>query len=154
VKPSWATNVAKQIYGLACTSNRLKKRHDKSLTSRFKVKRRDGLLLAVFYAVVGALQLVVLAFSDFKMVSVGALAVLSLIAAYGLVRARKWSVWLVLMLFFPQVVFGAASLYASVALYALFPDMSLLLLNIALAVFIVLSFASFVYVAAKRKTFQ
>jgi len=32
--------------------------------------------------------------------------------------------------------------------------LSLLLLNIGLAVFIVLSFVSFVYVAAKRKTFQ
>jgi len=118
------------------------------------VKRRDGLLLAVFYAVVGVLQLVVLALTDFKLVSTGALAVLSLIAAYGLFRARKWVVWLVTMLFFPQLVFGAASLYASIELYALFPELNVLLLNIALAVFIGLSLVSFVYVAAKRKTFK
>jgi len=152
-KPKLEREVTKQIYLFACTSNRLK-RGMKSLASRFKVKRRDGLLLAVFYAVVGALQLVVLALLDVRMVWIGALAVLSLIAAYGLLKARKWSVWLVIMLFFPQLVFGAVSLYYNILLYALLPELSLLLLNIGLAVFIVLSFVSFVYVAAKRKTFQ
>ncbi len=125
-----------------------------SLASRFKIKRRDGLLLAVFYAIVGAFQIVALALLDVRMVWIGALAVLNLIAAYGLLRARRWSVWLVITLFFPQLVFGTMSLYASILLYALVPELSLLLLNIALAVFIVLSFTSFVYVAAKRKTFQ
>jgi len=128
----------------------------KSLAARFKIKRRDGFLLAVFYTVVGAFQIVILALSSATLIPphVGALAILSFIAAYGLFRTRKWSVWLVIVLFFPQLVFGLASLYASIALYALLPEVSVLLLNIALAVFIVLSFTSFVYVAAKRKTFQ
>jgi len=85
---------------------------------------------------------------------VGGLAVLSFIAAYGLFRTRKWSVWLVIILFFPQLIFGSVSLYASIVLYALLPQVGVLLLNIALAVFIVLSFISFAYVAAKRKTFE
>lgn len=126
------------------------------LKSRLKVKRRDGLLLAVFYAAVGVLQLVILALSSATLIPphLGALAILSLIAAYGLLRARKWSVWLVIVLFFPQLVFGAVSLYSTIALYALAPEISMLLLNITLAIFIVLSVVSFVYVAAKRKTFQ
>jgi len=122
------------------------------LTSRFKVKRLDGLLLAVFYAVVGAFQIVALFLSNFAP-HIGMLAILSLIAAFGLLRTRKWSVWLVIMLFFPQLIFGLASLYGSIALYALLPDLSVLMLNIVLGVFIVLCFLSFVYVAAKRKTF-
>jgi hypothetical protein len=125
----------------------------KSLTSRFKIKRRDALLLAIFYGVVGVLQLASLAL-DVRMMWVGILAVLSLVAAYGLFRARKWSVWLVIMLFFPQVVFGASTLYGSLALYSFNPEVTLLLLEAALALFIVLSFISFVYVAAKRNTFQ
>jgi len=124
------------------------------LASRFKVKRRDALLLAVFYAVVGAFQIVALALLDVRMMWIGALAILSLIAAYGLFRAQRWSVWLVIMLFFPQLVFGAVSLYAGISLYMLIPEFTVLLINIALGVFIVLSFISFVYVAAKRKTFQ
>jgi len=123
-----------------------------SLASRLKVKRRDGLLLAVFYAVVGVAEIVVLVTSKFLPVA-GALALLSLIAAYGLLMAKRWSVWLVIALFFPQLVFGVVSLYANIVFYGI-SEVSALLLSSALVVFIVLSFISFVYVTAKRKTFE
>jgi hypothetical protein len=123
------------------------------LTSRFKVKRRDGLLLAIFHAVVGILQLATLALLDIRMVWIGTLAILSIIAAYGLFTVRKWSVWLVISLFFPQVVFGAWTLYSLVSLYSFSFDVTSLLLEVSLSLFIVLSLTSFVYVAAKRKSF-
>lgn len=125
-----------------------------SLVSRFKVKRRDTLLLAVFYAIVGILQLAALALLDVRMVWIGALAILSLLAAYGLFTVRKWSVWLVISLFFPQMVFGAWTLYGLVSLYSFSFDMTSLLLEVSLSLFIVLYLASFVYVAAKRKSFE
>lgn len=124
------------------------------LTSMLKIKRRDGLLLAIFYAVVGVLQLATLAILDVRMAWIGALAILSLIAAYGLLTAQKWSVWLVIGLFFPQVVFGAMTLYSSITLYSLPQEANLLLLDISLIVFIALSLVSFIYVTAKRKTFE
>jgi len=126
------------------------------LASRFKIERRDALLLALFYVAVGLLQLIgfVLSNSTPMPPHIGALAILSLITAYGLFKTKRWSVWLVIMLFFPQLVLSAVSLNAYMRFYALFPHLDVLLLSIALAVFIVLSFASFVYVAAKRKTFQ
>jgi len=123
------------------------------LTSRFKIKRLDALILAIFYAIVGVFEIVVLVVSNFMPVA-GALAVLSFIAAYGLLLVKKWSVWLVVALFFPQLVFGALALNGGIELYALLPETYILLLNIALAVFIVLSFISFVYVAAKRESFE
>ena len=126
----------------------------KPLTSRFKVKRRDGLLLAIFHAVVGILQLATLALLDIRMVWIGALAVLSLIAASGLLTARKWAVWLVIGLFFPQVIFGIWSLYGMISLYSLSLELTPLLLEVSLGIFVVLSLASFIYVAAKRKTFE
>jgi len=124
------------------------------LKSKLKVKRRDGLLLAVFYTVAGATQIVVLALSNFALFISGALAVLSFVAAYGLLTVKKWSVWLVIGLFFPQVVFGAATLYALILSYPFYPEVTLLLLDVLLVLFIILSLVSFVYVAAKRKTFQ
>ena len=124
------------------------------MTSRFKVKRRDGLLLAIFHAVVGILQLATLALFDIRMVWIGALAVLSLIAASGLLTARKWAVWLVIGLFFPQVIFGIWSLYGMISLYSLSLELTPLLLEVSLGIFVVLSLASFIYVAAKRKTFE
>lgn len=118
------------------------------------MKRRDGLLLAVFYAVTGVAQIVVLALTNFRFFPSGAFAVLSFVAAYGLFTVKKWSVWLVIALFFPQFVFGAITLYASILRYVSYQEAAFMLLNIALATFIVLSFVSFVYVAAKRKNFQ
>jgi hypothetical protein len=124
------------------------------LVSRFKVKRRDALLIAIFYAIVGVLQLATLALFDVRMVWIGVLAILSLIAAYGVFTVQKWSVWLIIGLFFPQVVFGVTTLYGSITLYSLSQELSLLLLDITLIVFIVLSLVSFIYVATKRKTFE
>jgi len=124
------------------------------LVSRFKIKRRDALLLAVSQAVVGILQLAALALWDIRMVWIGVLAILSLLAAYGLFTVKKWSVWLVITLFFPQMVFGAWTLYGLVSLYSFSFDMISLLLEVSLGLFIVLSIISFVYVAAKRGTFE
>ena len=124
------------------------------MASRLKVKRRDALLIAIFYAVVGILQLATLALFDIRMVWIGVLAILSLIAAYGVFTVQKWSVWLIIGLFFPQLVFGASTLYGSISLYSLSSETTVLLLNASLIVFIVLSCISFVYVVAKRSTFQ
>jgi len=118
------------------------------------VKRRDGLLLAVFYVAVGVVQIIVLTLSNFALFTSGALAVFSFIAAYGLFTVKKWSAWLVICLFFPQFVFGVVTLYASILSYITYQETAFMLLNIALAAFIVLTFVSFVYVAAKRKSFQ
>jgi len=124
------------------------------LKSKLTVKRRDRLLLAVFYVTVGVAQIVILALSNFRFYPSGVFAVLSLMAAYGLLTSKKWSVWLVIGLFFPQVVFGASTLYAFIIWYSSYPEISLLLLDALLISFIILSLISFVYVAAKRKTFQ
>ena len=124
------------------------------LKTKLSVKRRDGLLLAVFYSVVGVAQLVILALLNFAPFIFGILAVLSFIAAYGLFAVKKWSVWLVIGLFFPQFVFGVVTLYAAFLQYTAYQDITLLLLNIALAIFIVLIFISFIYLATKRKSFR
>jgi len=123
-------------------------------TSKLKVKRRDGLLLALFYAAVGVAQMIVLALTNFALFTSGALAILSFITAYGLFTAKKWSVWLVICLFFPQFVFGVVTLYASILRYTIYQETTFMLLNIALATLTALSFVSFTYVAAKRKSFQ
>ena len=120
------------------------------MKSKLKVKRRDGLLLALVYIIVGIVQIVVLASTNIALFTSGVLAVLSFIAAYGLFTVKKWSVWLVIALFFPQFVCGVSILWASMN-----QQLSFMLFSIPLAVIIiVLSFISFVYVAAKRKSFQ
>jgi len=120
------------------------------LKSKLKVKRRDALLLAIFYIIVGIVQIFVLASTNLALFTSGVLALLSFIAAYGLFTVKKWSVWLVIALFFPQFVCGVSILWASMN-----QQISFMAFSIPHAVIIiVLSFISFVYVAAKRKSFQ
>jgi len=145
---------AKQIYYDAVISIRSKREHKQVLKSKLNVKRRDSLLLSMFYAAAGIVQIIVLALSNFALFTSGILAVFSFIAAYGLFSVKKWSVWLVICLFFPQLVFGVATLYASILSYTIYQETTFMLLNIALTAFIILYFVSFVYVAAKRKSFQ
>src|SRR4030066_2524425 len=83
-----------------------------NLKAKLNVKRRDGLLLAVFYAVVGIAQLVILALSNFELYPYGVLAVLSFIAAYGFFTVKKWSVWLLNWLFFSQIFFWSCNLFS------------------------------------------
>ena len=107
----------------------------------------------MFYGIVGILQLAALALWDVRMVWVGALAIFSLLAAYGLFTVKRWAVWLVICLFFPQIVFGIWTLTGLVSLYSFSFDTVSLLLEVSMSVFIILSLVSFVYVAAKRKSF-
>lgn len=125
------------------------------MTSKLKVKRRDAFLLSIFYIVVGIAQITVLALTDYALFTAGALAVLSFITAYGLFTVKRWSVWLVIGLFFPQFVCGAVTLYASILRYSLYQEITFMLFNIAPAlIVVVLTSISSVYVAAKRKSFQ
>ncbi len=112
------------------------------------------LLVSLFYAVVGVVLAVILAFSSFKPPHVGVLAVLNLILAYGLFKMKKWSVKLLAALFLPQVVFGAITLYFSVMVWTSSSIWETTAFNLSLIVYVVLCFVSLVYVSAKRKDFK
>jgi len=118
-----------------------------------KVERKDTLLLAAFQIAVGIAHIVVLALSNLGIFTSGILAVLSFIAAYGLLTGKKWSPWLIIALFFPQLAFGAATLQASIINYSDYPESTFMMLGAALGAFIILSFIVVIYTAAKRKTF-
>jgi len=124
--------------------------------SRLRINRLDTLLLAIFYAVagVGNTYILVLSLFTFAFMPAGAFAALSFIAAYGLFITKKWAVWIVTILFFPAATFGALTLYFSVRFYGFYPSVGILLFHLAFLFYVVLSFISFVYVAAKKKTFQ
>ena len=111
------------------------------------------LLVSLFYAVVGVVLAVILAFSRFEPPHVGVLAVLNLMLAYGLFKMRKWSVKLLAALFLPQVVFGVITLY-SVTLWTFYSISETTAFSLSLIVYVVLCFVSLLYVAAKRKDFE
>jgi hypothetical protein len=124
------------------------------LKSKLKVEKPGVLAVSIFYVVVGGAEALVLAFSNFTLVHVGPLAVLSLITAYGLIRMKRWSVLLTVILFFPAMTFGATTLYVSVIKQTFYPGLEVLLFHLALIVYLILTFVAFIYVVAVRKNFK
>lgn len=124
------------------------------LKSKLKVEKPGALAVSIFYVVVGGAEVLVLALSNFTLVHVGPLAVLSLITAYGLIRMKRWSVLLAVILFFPAITFGATTLYASVVWQTFYPSLEILLFHLALIVYLVLTFVASIYVVAVRKNFK
>ncbi len=117
-----------------------------------KTRRIDVLLLAVFQIIVGIVHLVILALSNLLIFTSAILAVLSFITAFGLLASKKWAVWLVIALFFPQLAFGVATMNAALDSYAIYQESTFILLDVGLAVFIIVSFIAFAYAAAKRNS--
>ena len=124
------------------------------LKSKLKVEKPGVLAASIFYVVVGGVEVLVLAVSNFRLPHVGPLAVLSLITAYGLIRMKKWAVLLAVILFFPAITFGATTLYFSVMRQTFFPSLEILLFHLALIVYLILAFIAFIYVVAVRENFK
>jgi len=125
-----------------------------SLKSKLKVEKPGVLAVCIFYVVVGGAEALILAFSNFELVHVGPLAVLSLITAYGLVKMKKWALLLAVILFFPALTFGAATLCFSVIWQTFFPSLEILLFHVALIVYVILTVVAFIYVVARREIFK
>jgi uncharacterized membrane protein (DUF2068 family) len=124
------------------------------LKSKLKVEKLGVLAASIFYVIVGGAETIILALSNFRLIHVGPLAVLSLITAYGLLRMKKWSVFLVTILFFPAITFGASTFYASVMRQTFYPSVDVLLFHLALIAYLILTLIALIYVVAVRKDFK
>jgi len=109
------------------------------------------LVFSIFYVVVGVAELFVLVTSNFTVFYIGVLGLLNLFTAYGLFRKKRWSVPLVIALFFIGITFGATTLYYSIVSQTF---EGALLFHVALIAYLLMTLAAFVYVMAKREKFQ
>jgi len=109
------------------------------------------LLVSLFYAVVGSVLAFILVYENFRLFHVGALAILNLMLAYGLLRMKKWSAKLLVALFLPQIVFGVITVYYAVVVWRFPSTWETTAFNLSLIVYVALCFVSLVYVLAKRK---
>lgn len=124
------------------------------LKSKLKVERLGVLATSIFYVIVGGAEAIILALSNFRLVHVAPLAALSLITAYGLLRMKKWSIFLVTILFFPAITFGTFTFYASVMRQTFNPSVDVLLFHLALIIYLILTLIALIYVVAVRKDFK
>ena len=122
--------------------------------SPFNFEHPVVFVFSIFYLVAAGALLVILALSSFAIVTVGFLGILSLLAAYGLFKLKKWAVWLVVALFFPEITFSLSTLYSLIAMGTFYASTADLLLNLSLIFYALFCFVSLVYVVAKREIFQ
>lgn len=117
-----------------------------SLKSKLKVESVGMFAAFVFYAVVGIICFAVLAIVDFSLVHIGIIGILSLITAYGLLKSRAWTLWVVVVLLFIATTFSAYTLY-----FAFEKDV---LLDVGTIAYLLFTWVFTAYTAAKRKTLE
>jgi len=117
-----------------------------SLKSKLKIENVGMFAAFVFYAVVGIICFAVLAIVDFSLVHIGIIGILSLITAYGLLRSRAWTLWVVVALLFIATTFSAYTFY-----FAFEKDV---LLDVGMIAYLLFTWVFTAYTAAKRKTLE
>jgi len=117
-----------------------------SLKSKLKIENVGMFAAFVFYAVVGIICFAVLAIVDFSLIHIGIIGILSLITAYGLLRSRAWTLWVVVALLFIATTFSAYTLY-----FAFEKDV---LLDVGMIAYLLFTWVFTAYTAAKRKTLE
>lgn len=122
-----------------------------TLKSKLKIENPGVLALSTFYVVVGVAKVFVLAMSNFTLFHIGVLGLLNLFTAYALFRMKRWSVLLVIALFFLGITFGATTLYNSIVLQTF---EGALLFHVALIAYLLVTLIASIYVVAKREKIQ
>ena len=120
--------------------------------SVFNTKNPMVLLFSIFYIVVGIVEVGYWALENFSAPPhIVVLGILSLITAYGFFRMKKWSVPLVIALFFIGVTFGAITLNTSLVLQTFGGNP---LFHIGLIAYMIILLIAFIYTIAKREDFN
>jgi hypothetical protein len=120
-----------------------------ALKERLKIESMPIFLFAIFYLLAGIWSFAILAFNG-AMVDMAIIALLSLITAYGLYKMQKWSLWLVVALFFIGNTFGLVTLYGSIASNGFAGSIEVLLLNLALIGYVIMMWLATIYIGAKK----
>jgi hypothetical protein len=110
--------------------------------SKFKTADFRELAPVLFYGAVGVVLMVLLPFANFPP-HIGLTGVLSLVAAYGILKNRFWAFWLVLALL------GVATVIALYTLYVI--AFSNWIVAISMIAYAVLTWGFTLHIALKRK---
>lgn len=117
-----------------------------SLRTKLKMENIGMFAALFFYAIVGVICFVILTISDFRLIHISIIGILSLIVAYGLLKSRVWTIWFVAALFFIATAFSAYTLYS-----AFQKD---LLLDVGVIAYLVLTWVFTAYTAARREALE
>lgn len=122
------------------------------LKSRLKMEKPGMVVSSVFYGIVGGADFLVLFLTGFSLFSLGILGFLSFAAAYGLIKTKKWSVWLAAILLLLGGTFGATTLRTFIVRNT--QNAGVLSFHLMLIVYLLMTAAASIYVLAKRKSLE
>jgi len=121
-----------------------------ALKEKLKIESLPIFVFTIFYLLAAIWNFAILTVNGVSMVHTALIALLSLITAYGLYRMEKWSLWLVVALFFIGNTFGLFSLYWSITRDGFAGSTDVLLLNLALIGYVIMTWLSTIYISAKK----
>jgi hypothetical protein len=121
-----------------------------TLKEKLKIESTPIFVFTVFYILAAVWTLAILAVNGIAMVHTAIIALLSLITAYGLYKMQKWSLWLVVALFFIGNTFGLVNLYWSIIGNGFSENTETLLLNLALIGYVIMTWLATIYIGAKK----
>jgi len=124
------------------------------LRSMLKIEYKGMFLFALFYLVAGIANFMILGVYSLGLFHVALVAVLSLFAAFGLIRLQRWSLWIVVGLFFIATTYGTIMLSISLGSYGASQEIGNMLTVLAWIVYLLLTWVATIYVAAKRKNLK
>lgn len=116
-----------------------------SIRSKIKIEKTGVFFAAIFYAIVGIVFFVLLPLANFPP-HIGIIAIMSLVAAYGLYEKRNWTLYPVVILFFIVTVFGLYTIY-----FATFVNV---FATVGAIVFLVLTWIATIYTTARRRALE
>jgi hypothetical protein len=115
--------------------------------SKLKTENIDLLLASIFYAITGIVSFGVLAItSEYRLIHIALIGIISLVTSYGLFRRRRWALWSVFMLFFMNTAFTLSTLY-----YTMGGD---ILIDTIMILYLALTWVATIYLAARRKKLE
>ena len=120
------------------------------LLSRLGMEYRGMLLSVFFFLIVAVANFAILGIYGLGLFHVGLVAILSLLAALGLFRLRRWSLWLVVGLFFIGTTYGGTMLSTTWTKYLSNMDFSAAVGVVVWVVYLALTWIATIYVVARR----
>ena len=116
-----------------------------SFASKLNIGGKGMLATLIFYAAAGIIFLALLPLTGFPP-QLGIIGIFSLVAAYGTLTKRNWTIWFIVVLFLVATTFAVYMLY-----YYLLTDY---ILSIVTMAYLILTWVSTIYVARKRDSFE
>ena len=101
------------------------------LRSRLQMEYKGMFFFAIFYLVAGIVNFIILGVYGLGLFHIALVAVLSLLAAFGLYRLQSWSLWFIVGLFFIATTHIAFMLNVSLEKSAATSDITNLLVILA-----------------------